>query len=75
LPALHLRPIDPVIFREPSVQPLTSFQCLPAAFGGSVHRSPGSGGRRWSEVSGWMGDLVFGGAWRLDAFSAYPFAT
>ena len=22
-----------------------------------------------------MGDLVFGGAWRLDAFSAYPFAT
>ena len=46
LPALHLRPIYPVVSREPSV--------------------PAEAGR---------GDLVFGGAWRLDAFSAYPFAT
>ena len=44
LPLLHLRPIDPVVFREPSV-PLVR-----------------------------EGDLIFGGAWRLDAFSAYPFA-
>ncbi len=44
-PVLHLLPIDPVVFRVPSV-------CLAA-----------------------KGDLVFRGGWRLDAFSASPFAT
>ena len=45
LPVLHFRPIDPVVYREPS--------------------DPAEAGK---------GDLIFGGAWRLDAFSAYPFA-
>ena len=45
LPVLHLRPIDPVVFREPLV------------------------------LLAEEGDLVFRKAWRLDAFSAYPFAT
>ena len=44
-PVLHLLPIDPVVFRVPSV------------------------------LLAEKGDFIFRGAWHLDAFSAYPFAT